>query len=221
MAICHPLTCSRTAAATPLPCSVRTSSAASLSRASCTNRIVTARVSGGAPSSTTSPNAPLRSSTSALHAPRWGSGGRTTKRVLRRAQSRGTSVRVASMYAMRWSDCMTMWRTSEVLPLPSGPVISVSRPRGSPPASARSNAAIPVGNAADSAGAGGGAVTAARRCLRASSEAADTYQGHQCQTGLSSNCSLVVSVFFHGSSLGYLMPCAAHNRASTRRMPVR
>ena len=97
-----------------------------------------------------------------------------THSVLTCAQSRGTSVRVASMYATRWLDRVTMWRTSEVLPLPSGPVISVSRPRGSPPDNARSSASIPVGTPVNGTE-GSGAVTAARRCLRASREEADTY----------------------------------------------
>lgn len=77
-----------------------TTKAVSRSRATRVRRIPTSRESGGAPSSTTSPNAPLRSSTSALQAPRSGFRGRITHNrpfVAMGAQSRGASVRVASM----------------------------------------------------------------------------------------------------------------------------
>jgi hypothetical protein len=63
------------------------------------SRTTTARETTGAESSTTRENAALRSSTSAHQAARAGSGGRTTQSFLSpsRAQSRGASVRDASM----------------------------------------------------------------------------------------------------------------------------
>ena len=107
-----------------------------------------AREMVGAESSTTSANAALRSRTSAHHAACAGCGGRRTMRCGIPAQSRGASVRVASMYATHSPRCAaasTMGRSSVSLPV--APTISVSRPRGSPPdASARSSACSPVGS---------------------------------------------------------------------------
>ena len=72
-------------------------SAAFDSRASPINRTATAREMVGAESSTTSEKAALRSSTSAHQAARAASGGRMTVRFSIPAQSRGASVRDASM----------------------------------------------------------------------------------------------------------------------------
>lgn len=71
------------------------------SRASPVSRTATAREIAGAESSTTSENAALRSSTSAHHAAFAASAGRTIHNDVapRPAQSRGASVRDASMYA--------------------------------------------------------------------------------------------------------------------------
>lgn len=64
------------------------------------------------------------------------------------AQSRGASVRDASMYAThspRSAAASTIGRNSVSLPV--APTISLSRPRGSPPdASALSSASSPVGS---------------------------------------------------------------------------
>jgi hypothetical protein len=127
-----------------------------------------AREIGGAESSTTREKAALRSNTSAHHAARAGSGGRTihTPSLCPKcAQSRGASVREASMYAThspRSTADSTTWRSSVSLPV--APTTSVSRPRGSPPdASARSSASNPVGSPAVS-GSGGG--RSARSALR-------------------------------------------------------
>ena len=77
-----------------------TTNAAFDSRARPMRRTLTAREIGGAESSTTSENAALRSSTSAHHAARWASRGRTIQTPVASAtyaQSRGASVRDASM----------------------------------------------------------------------------------------------------------------------------
>lgn len=145
-----------------------TTKAASLSRASPTSRRAICRVSGGAPSSTTSVKAPLRSRMSAHQAPRAGSCGRTTRRKSQSsdAQSAGSSVREASMQATPWpraSAAPMKPRMSVAFPAPSGPVNSVSRPRGKPPPRATSSAARPVGRA--SAATGGGA-TICSICVR-------------------------------------------------------
>jgi hypothetical protein len=111
-----------------------------------------ARESGGALSRITSAKAPLRNKTSAHHAAFSGVWGRITqKRPLlpNAAQSRGASVRVASMYATQ-RFALTAWiaiaRASVVLPPPNGPCSSVRRPRGTPPvAKARSSTLEPVG----------------------------------------------------------------------------
>ena len=139
-----------------------TTNAASLSRARPTRRSATCRVSVGALSSTTSVNAPLRSSTSAHQAPRAGSRGRTIRRKSqsREAQPAGSRVRDASMQATpcpRPRAAPTSPRTSVPVPAPSGPISSVSRPRGSPPPRASSSSRNPVGRA--SAATGGGAMT--------------------------------------------------------------
>jgi len=153
--------------AQPLPRSPSpaTTSAASASRASRVSRTATDRVSGGAPSSTTSSNAPLRSSTSAHQGARPGSVGRTTQSrsssspppttpprphpSASGAQSRGASVRPASTYATHPPPATvrdTSCRSSVVRPLPNRPTTSVSRPRGSPPpGSASSSGERPVG----------------------------------------------------------------------------
>lgn len=134
--------------------------AASDSRASPVSRTATARESGGAESSTTSENAALRSRTSAHHAALAASCGRiihTPSARPRCAQSRGASVRDASMNATHSPRCTaasTTWRSSVSLPV--APTISVSRPRGSPShASAASSFATPVGRPCGS-GAGAG-----------------------------------------------------------------
>lgn len=106
--------------------------------------------------------APLRSSTSAHHAPRPGSRGRTTRRKAQSsdAQSDGSRVREASMQATpcpRDRAAPTRLRTTVAVPAPSDPMSSVRRPRGRPPPSASSSAARPVGSA--SAATGGGAMT--------------------------------------------------------------
>jgi hypothetical protein len=81
--------------------SVVTTSAAPPSLASRVSRAAVERVSGGAPSMMTKPNAPLRSSTSAHQAARPAERGRTIHTPLdsavKRDQSRGASVRAASM----------------------------------------------------------------------------------------------------------------------------
>ena len=143
-----------------------TTNAASLSRARPTRRSATCRVSVGALSSTTSVKAPLRSSTSAHQAPRAGSRGRTTRRKSQSsdAQPAGSRVRDASMQATPWPRpraAPTSTRTSVAVPEPSGPISSVSRPRGSPPPIAWSSSLNPVGRA--SATAGGGAMTCSSR----------------------------------------------------------
>jgi hypothetical protein len=97
-------TCSRTAPPSrePLPSSPATMSAAPASRASRVRRTATLRGSTGAESITTSANALLRSRTSAHQAARVGSRGRTIQSpssLPNGAQSRGASVRIASMYA--------------------------------------------------------------------------------------------------------------------------
>ncbi len=97
---------------------------------------------------TTSANTPLRSNRSAVHALRVVSGGRiTTKRDPSAAHGAGASVRVASIHATHapvCSTCATNRRSNAVLPTARGPLISVTRPRGMPPPSARSNRASPV-----------------------------------------------------------------------------
>ena len=97
---------------------------------------------------TTSANTPLRNSRSAVHAQRLWSGGRiTTKRAPIAVQGAGASVRVASIHATQapvCSTCATSFRSRAVLPTANGPLISVTRPRGMPPPSARSNRANPV-----------------------------------------------------------------------------
>src|SRR3954471_4614426 len=137
-----------------------TTNAAFDSRARPVSRTAMAREIGGAESRTTSENAALRSSTSAHHAARDGSGGLTMHTPVtpdKCAQSRAASVRDASMYATqspRSTAAFTISRTS--VSLPDVPTTSVNRPRGSPPtASAASNAAMPVDNP-ESAGSGAG-----------------------------------------------------------------
>ena len=137
--------------ADPLASSPSTSNAASLSRASNVSRTATSRESIGAPSSTTSAKAPLRSNTSAHHAPRSAFRGRTIHSpscAPSDAHSRGARVRVASTYATHapsHTARSTMRRTNDVLPHPGAPSNSVSRPRGSPPpGNTPSSAAIPV-----------------------------------------------------------------------------
>ena len=126
-----------------------TTNAAFDSRASPVSRTATAREMGGAESRTTSENAALRSSTSAHHAARAASGGRTIHNFMApsAAQSRGASVREASMYTThspRSIAASTTRRSSVNLPV--APTTSVRRPRGNPlPASARSSASTPVG----------------------------------------------------------------------------
>jgi hypothetical protein len=149
-------TCSRTAPPSrePLPSSPATMSAAPASRASRVRRTATLRGSTGAESITTSANALLRSRTSAHQAARVGSRGRTIQSpssLPNGAQSRGASVRIASMYAThpdRSSVSATMRRRRVAFPLPRAPTISVNRPRGSPPpTSPASSSATPVGSA--------------------------------------------------------------------------
>ena len=131
-----------------------TTSAAPVSRASRVKRTATAEDSGGAESMMTRANAPHRSRTSAHHAARAASRGRTIHNPspsLKCAQSRGASVRVASMYATqpdRPSVSSTSRRSSVAIPLPRAPTTSVSRPRGSPPPpSTASSSWSPVGSA--------------------------------------------------------------------------
>ena len=118
------------------------------SRASPMSRTAIAREIGGAESSTTSAKAALRNNTSAHHAALAASRGRTTHNPLfpRSAQSRGASVRDASMYAThspRSIAASTIARSRVNLPV--GPTTSVRRPRGNPPdASARSSSSTPV-----------------------------------------------------------------------------
>jgi len=125
------------------------------------SRTAIAREIGGAESSTTREKDALRNSTSAHQAARAASGGRTTHRpVASRSQSRGASVRDASMNAThspRATAALMTWRKSVSLPVV--PTTSVSRPRGNPPdASARSSASTPVGiPAAGGRGAGNNA----------------------------------------------------------------
>ena len=147
---------SRTAPPTsdPLPSSLAMISAAPDSRAILVRRTATPRDATGAESITTSANAPQRSRTSADHAAREGSRGRIIQSPSwspRWAQSRGASVRVASMYATQpalLSVCSTMRRRSVAFPLPRGPITSVNRPRGKPPpTNPASSASTPVDNA--------------------------------------------------------------------------
>jgi hypothetical protein len=130
------------------------------------SRTATAREIGGAESSTTSENAALLSRTSAHQAAfacSGGPGGRTIQKraEANSAQSRGESVRDASMYTTyspRSSADATNVRITVSLPV--APTTSVNRPRGKPPdASTRSSVSIPVGS--PSAG-GGGAGSSAR-----------------------------------------------------------
>jgi hypothetical protein len=137
------------------------------------NRTATAREIAGAESSTTSANAALRSRTSAHHAPCVASFGRTTVRFPIPAQSRGASVRDASMYATHSSRCAvvaTMGRSSESLPV--APTISLRRPRGSPPdASALSSTSSPVGSpGAVGRGAGSNALSDSTRSRELTTE---------------------------------------------------
>jgi hypothetical protein len=156
----------------PLPSSSpTTTNAASASRASRVSRTVTERERGGAPSSTTSAKAPLRSRMSAHHAPRARSFGRTTRSSAPAAQSpvqpRGSSVRVASTQATRSPRAMVAlasWRTSVVRPLPSSPTTSVSRPFGIPrPGSTASSAGSPVARLVSADGGTKGARGSERR----------------------------------------------------------
>ena len=131
-----------------------TTSAAPDSRANRVRRTATLRVRMGAESMTTSAKAPQRSSTSAHHAARAGSVGRiiqSSSESARCAQSRGARVRLASMHATqpeRARVCPTMCRINVALPLPRAPMISVSRPRGSPlPSNPSSSSSTPVGRA--------------------------------------------------------------------------
>jgi hypothetical protein len=119
------------------------------------SRANTSRVSGGAPSSTTNPKAPLRRMMSAHHALRGGVGGRRIHApscAAKAAQSAGAKVPLASITAVHVpvpKACATHCHTNDVAPLPGVATTSVSRPRGSPPPlSAASSAAIPVGNVA-------------------------------------------------------------------------
>lgn len=148
------------------------SSAASDSRASCVRRTATVRGSTGAPSNTTSANAPDRSNRSAHQGPRAGSPGRTTQRASnavavppaawlpwlprppRRslvpcasgpAQSRGSSVLVASIHATPPPPrivAATSDRAIVVLPSPAGARSSVRRPRGTPPPGSTVSSAV-------------------------------------------------------------------------------
>jgi hypothetical protein len=132
-------------------------SAAPDSRASLVRRTATARDNTGPESITTSANAPHRNNTSAHHAARDGSRGRIIHNpsLPRCAQSRGASVRVASMYATHpaaLSVRATSWRSSVTFPLPRAPTTSVNRPRGNPPPANRaSSASTPVGSVRSSA----------------------------------------------------------------------
>ena len=140
--------------------SFTTTSAALDSRANLVRRTAMARESGGAESMTTREKALQRRRTSAHQAARAASVGRTIQTpscAPRWAQSRGASVRAASMYATH-PDCSTVASTiclrRVVLPLPRPPTTSVSRPRGSPPPrSAASSSSIPV-RSPDISGAG-------------------------------------------------------------------
>ena len=131
-----------------------TTSAAPVSRASRVRRTATRWESGGAESMMTRANAPHRSRTSAHHAARAESRGRTIHNPScspRCAQSRGASVRAASMYATqpdRASVSSARRRRSVAVPLPRAPMTSVNRPRGRPPpTSAASSSSSPVGRA--------------------------------------------------------------------------
>jgi len=157
---CPRLTRRRTAPprSEPPPSSPATMSAAPDSRASLVRRTATPREIIGAESITTNANAPHRSNTSAHHVARDGSRGRIIHRpssLPRCAQSRGASVRVASMYATHpasLSVCSTSRRSSVAFPLPRSPTTSVNRPRGNPPpVSPASNASTPVESARTSA----------------------------------------------------------------------
>jgi hypothetical protein len=146
------------------PLAATTTKAAFDSRARPVRRTAIARDTGGAESSTTSENAALRSSTSAHQAARAASGGRIVQNPsmsARCAQSRGASVRDASMYAthsLRPTAASTICRIS--VSFPDAPSTSVRRPRGKPrDASARSSASSPVDSPEDS---GGGAGSNAR-----------------------------------------------------------
>jgi hypothetical protein len=108
-----------------------------------------AREIGGAESSTTSEKEALRRRTSAHHAAFTGCGGRTIHNVLAAsAQSRGASVREASIYATHSPRSIAAATTARNrVSLPLAPTTSDSRPRGNPPeASARSSASTPVGS---------------------------------------------------------------------------
>ena len=156
------ITRSRTAPPTRevCPSSPAMTNAAPDSRASLVRRTATPRDSTGPESITTSANAPHRNSTSAHHAARDGSRGRIihSPSPPRCAQSRGASVRVASMYATQPASLSvraTIWRSSVTLPLPRAPTTSVNRPRGNPPPTSRaSSASTPVGSVRPSAPAG-------------------------------------------------------------------
>ena len=127
-------------------------SAVPASRARRVRRTATPRARIGAESITTRLKAPLRSRTSAHQPARAGSFGRiihNPSSAPRCAQSRGASVRAASMYAThpaRASVSSTIRRSSVAVPLPCAPTISVNRPRGTPPpGNASSSASTPVG----------------------------------------------------------------------------
>jgi len=105
----------------------------------------------GAPSSTTSANAPDRSRRSAHQAARVGVGGRTIQTEASTvAQSRGSSVRVASIHATPWparTVAATRERARVVSPSLPGASHSLMRPRGiPPPGRTSSGGAIPVGS---------------------------------------------------------------------------
>ena len=127
-------------------------SAVPASRARRVRRTATPGARIGAESITTRLKAPLRSRTSAHQPARAGSFGRiihNPSSAPRCAQSRGASVRAASMYAThpaRASVSSTIRRSSVAVPLPCAPTISVNRPRGTPPpGNASSSASTPVG----------------------------------------------------------------------------
>ena len=125
-------------------------SAASASRASCASRTAIGRGRTGPPSRITSANPPLRSRRSAHHAPREGSGGRTTHAAARSdASDVGSSVRCASIQATPCparSVWAASWRASVVFPAPAGAIHSLMRPRGIPPPTRTSSRRVsPVG----------------------------------------------------------------------------
>jgi len=109
-----------------------------------------AREIGGAESTTTSEKDALRRRTSAHHAAFTGCGGRTIHSVpaAASAQSRGASVREASIYATHSPRSIAAATTARNrVSLPLAPTTSDRRPRGNPPeASARSSASTPVGS---------------------------------------------------------------------------